>query len=162
LAGLDNSNYSETLAIKQVVTILGVKKSKSLFSEFKPESYELSVNPSDAVAHLEIIGSKTGRPSHRITLHQRKLKIIKAEIIPKNRKTSAVEVDRINHLPTFEQVRLHTKQAIYPGVYQIIIEYQSPKDRRAGLPENGVPNRELLPSIDEPAAWEAAQFELKS
>ncbi|MBX4197058.1 hypothetical protein KW801_00695 [Candidatus Saccharibacteria bacterium] len=138
-----------------------MKRTKSLFSEFRPERYELTLKFANNAGRLEILGNKVGRPSHRITLHQRKLRILKAEITPKGRKHTTVEVDRINHLPSFEQVRLHTKQILYPGTYQINLEYQLPESAASQLRKSS-PNRDLLPSIDEPESWAAAKFEIKS
>jgi hypothetical protein len=154
-------NYSKIIDGGQVATIQAVKKVRNLYSEFKPEHYKLSINPSQQLVHLEILGTKVGRPSHRITLHQRKLKILSAEIIAKGRKASAVEVDRINHLPTFEQLRLHTRQVLYPGTYQINIEYKLPENSKS-ISIAQPPSRGLFPSIDEPEAWQAAKVEIKS
>lgn len=138
-----------------------MKQAKTLYAVFKPGSYTLSLDSTRQVGHLEVLGYKVGRPSRRISLHQRKLKITKAEIASKGRKPSIVEVDRINHLPTFEQVRLHTKQMLYPGTYQIILEYKLPEAAQEGqLRKN--PDRNLVPSIDEPEAWAEAKFEIKS
>src|SRR3989344_6335309 len=112
-----------------------------LHIRFQPESYE--VNPSKG--RVKIVGNKMAPPSKRITLHQKGLKITGARIIRHDKKGDQVfTIARINHLPTFEQVRLHSQETLFPGPYEIIINF-SPK------PELGskLPKRELFPCIDE-------------
>jgi hypothetical protein len=154
-------NYSKIIVGGQLATIQAMKKAKSLYSEFRPEHYKLSIDLDKQIGQLELLGIKVGRPSHRITLNQRKIKITSAEIISKKQTASAVDVDRINHLPTFEQVRLHTKQALYPGSYQIKIEYKTLGNVAKNF-DKSTPSRDWLPSIDEPEAWATAEFEIKS
>lgn len=95
-------------------------------------------------------------PSQRITLHQKGLKIISAKIFRRDKAgQKEYEIKRINHLPTFEEVRLHTKELLYPGDYEIVLEY---KLKKSGAPK---PSREFLPSIDEPEAWQNSEFIIK-
>lgn len=131
-----------------------VKEDKRLNRQFQPQGYSLSIK--DDAAHLIISGRKMPPPNKRITFHQKGLKIISAKIIRKDKKgPQEYEIKRINHLPTFEEVRLHTKELLYPGDYEIVLEYQLKK------PPAPKPSREFLPSIDEPEAWAEATFELK-
>ncbi len=132
-----------------------MKKLKKLQLQFQPQSYELRFEPSGTQASLLILGNKVDRPSHRITLHQKKLKISAAKINRKDKK-GVVEfsVDRINHLNSFEEARLHTKETLYPGQYEILLEYQLPALQYTAM----TPSREIMPSIDEPEAWAKAQF----
>ena len=120
-----------------------------LHIRFQPESYE--VNPSKG--RVKIVGNKMAPPSKRITLHQKGLKITGARIIRHDKKGDQVfTTARINHLPTFEQVRLHTKETLFPGHYEVMINF-SPQPKL----ESGLPKRELFPCIDEPDAWSSVQ-----
>ena len=151
--GLVLVNLTKLLTEAQVATMSAMKKAKLLYSEFQPTGYFLSQN--DSTNTLVIVGRKVGRPSRRITLHQRKLKITDAKIEPESDKTSGVEIDRINSLASFEQVRIHAKQVLYPGVYKITISYKNPSSAVSH-------SRDFMPSIDEPEAWAKAKLEIKS
>lgn len=124
-----------------------------LFKYFQPERYLLS--ESEDMCQLIIIGRKMGPPSRRITLHQKGLRVLSASIHRSDKKAAAFDVDRINHITSFEQVRLHSAEMLYPGNYQINLSYQS-------AIKSDKPNRNWLPSIDEPAAWMQATLEIKS
>ena len=133
--------------------------SKKLNEAFLPERYELSLSGSEC--RLVIAGQKLPPPSQRISLHQKGLKIIKAEIVRADKRgPKEYEVIRINHLPTIQQVRLHTKELLYPGRYQIVLNYKLSPDKVKQLSELGdnKPNRELVPSVDEPEAWAVASY----
>lgn len=135
------------------------KKGSPLYKRFQPVKYVLKLK--SGTANLIINGKKLPPPSKRISLHQKNLKITKARIFQKtNRGSVEHEVVRINHLPSFEEVRLHTNQTLYPGNYEIILEYSLDKQRVAKL-KSSAPNRELVPSIDEVAAWKSAALEIK-
>ena len=109
------------------------------------------MNPSKG--QVKIVGNKLAPPSKRITLHQKGLKITSARIIRHDKKgDQQFTIARINHLPTFEQVRLHAKETLFPGHYEIIINF-SPKPKL----ESKLPKRELFPCIDEPEAWASVQ-----
>jgi len=145
-----------------------MKKVKKLISEFQPESYELSFLPSQQTTFIggtvKITGKKVGRPSKRIILHQKGLKVSTATITRRDKKLSTDrELSRINHLPSFEQVRLHAKDMLYPGQYIVELNYTiSPKTSDAlSKLKQGPPDRTLVPSIDEPEAWAKATFESK-
>lgn len=138
------------------------KKNVSLYGLFQPLSYSLSIDGNKC--RLVITGKKLPPPSKRITLHQKSLKITSAKIIRNDRRGSTEhDVARINHLPTFEQVRLHTGGMLYPGVYVIELNYQLNPIKLQQLKKIGdkKPSRDLLPSIDEPEAWPGASFEIK-
>lgn len=131
---------------------LVTKPRNELFNYFKPDSYALDMSAN--TWQLIITGRKTGPPSHRITLHQKGLKIVSAEIVRQDKTQTGFNIERINHLTSFEQVRLHTTEIQYPGVYQIRLSF-------TGGRRDAVPGRELMPSIDELAAWEKASLEIK-
>src|SRR5688572_25493423 len=96
-------------------------KSVSRLAEtFQPENYKLSIeiDAENMVfsGSVTIRGKKTGRPSKRITLHQKDLKITSAKIT-KHAKDSeeAVSISRVNLHKTFDEVRLHSNSLLYPG-----------------------------------------------
>ena len=59
---------------------------------------------------VTIKGKKVGRPSERITLHQKGLKVISATITRHDKKgNQTFEVERINLQKSYDEVRLHAK-----------------------------------------------------
>lgn len=101
---------------------------KRLFSEFKPERYELHLEPDRETmtfsGRVIIHGRKTGRPSQRLTLHQKGLKITSAKLTKLDKKGSLeVELERINIHNSYDELRLHGKDMIYPGNYIVEIDF---------------------------------------
>ena len=138
------------------------KRNVSLYDQFEPLNYQLFITGNKC--RLLISGKKLPPPSKRITLHQKGLKITDAKIIRNDKKGSSEhDVLRINHLPTFEQVRLHTAGMLYPGPYIIELNYQLRSEKLQALKALGdeLPSRDLMPSIDESKAWDIASFEIK-
>lgn len=134
-----------------------------LLQYFQPKQYHLET--SDGRSRLIITGKKIGPPSKRITLHQKGLKVTSAKIIRQDKRgPTEHEVIRINHLPTFEQVRLHTAGMLYPGPYVIELIYQLDPKKLEALKKLGanIPGRDLMPSIDEPEAWSISSVEIIS
>jgi aminopeptidase N len=71
-----------------------------------------------------ISGVKVGRPSKRLTFHQKNLKIKNVKVTFQGQKAVEVlKVSRINTHKNFEEVRLHFDSLIYNGRYQIEIDY---------------------------------------
>lgn len=109
--------------------------------------YELSVGK------INIIGKKMPPPAKRITLHQKGLKILGARIIRHDKKGNhEFTVSRINHLPTMEQVRMHTNETLFPGAYEVTVLFQG------GSNDTASPKRQQFPCIDEPQAWAKSQI----
>jgi aminopeptidase N len=158
-----------------------VKKVKRLYSEFKPEHYELWLEPDRQKQSFDgravITGRKTGRPSRRITFHQKGLKIKSARIFKNDNKGRLeLDLDRINLHDSFDEVRLHSKQQLFPGEYEIHMEFfgkitvpmhgiYACNFRLGGKPKQLIATqfeshhaREAFPCIDEPAA--KASFDL--
>jgi hypothetical protein len=132
-------------------------RERNLYKNFRPDKYSLEAD--GAQYRLIISGQKTGPPSRRISLHQKNIRVISAIINRVDRKGPvSYRADRINHLRTFEQVRLHTKEVLYPGRYQIDLKYRPGLKK---LKDLKLPSRSYLPSIDEPEAWANAEVEIK-
>jgi aminopeptidase N len=103
-----------------------------LFESFKPENYklEITLDPEGKKfsGYVSIRGYKKGRPSQRLTFHQKDLKITKVVVHKINKKGSSadgteIKIDRINTHKSFEEVRLHAKEMLYPGEYHIMLEF---------------------------------------
>lgn len=104
------------------------KKVKRLFEQFVPEHYQLQLQPDRETmtftGRVVIAGSKKGRPSQRLTLHQKDLRIHSATVEHHDKKGSKpISVDRINNHKAYDEVRLHTKQPLYGGKYSITLEF---------------------------------------
>lgn len=129
------------------------KTATSLYKFFQPASYKLAVAENHCQLFIE--GRKLSPPSKRITLHQKGLKIESAKITRLDKRGAAdYEIARINHMPTFEQVRLHTNEIMYPGPYVIELAC-SPAPTGKDLK-----SRDSIPCIDEPEAWASSLIEL--
>jgi aminopeptidase N len=158
-----------------------VKQVKRLYQEFKPENYRLQLEPdrekSIFSGRVVIIGRKTGRPSQRITLHQKDLKISSARLFRIDKgQESAIALDRINTHKTYDELRLHSGEKLFPGLYRIEIDFSG----RITAPMHGIypcnfklggkdkqliatqfeshHAREAFPCVDEPEA--KATFDL--
>ena len=132
------------------------KRAKTLYSDFQPQHYEYFLKPDSKntsySASVVIAGRKVGRPSYRITLHQKKLKLKSAKLTRNDKRAAVFTIDRINHLNNIDEVRIHTKEMLYPGSYKLELVYLLPELYST----SNRPNREVMPSIDEPEAWAAA------
>ena len=159
-----------------------MKKVKRLAHEFRPEHYKLWLNPDREAKQFQgkvtISGRKVGKPSKRITLHQKGLKFAGAKLIKKDKKgnTSELVVSRLNCHSGFDEVRLHADEILYPGEYEIYLEFSGHiTDAMHGIypcrfRHNGKDKqliatqfeshhaREAFPCIDEPEA--KATFDL--
>ncbi len=152
-----------------------------LFQQFQPSHYQLDLQPDrDAMTFrgtVTITGRKVGRPSQRLTFHQKGLKVTDATVVKKDKKgEQPVNINRINSQKAYDEVRLHASQMLYPGEYIITLEFHGKITR----PMSGIyPSffthdkadkqllatqfeshhaREAFPCIDEPEA--KATFQL--
>ena len=162
-----------------------MKKVKRLYSEFKPERYELYLEPDREnklfSGKVAIIGKKTGRPSRRITLHQKGLKINKAVAVKLEKGgKQTIELDRINTLNGVNELRLHAKDVLYPGKYRLEIEFSGKitepmhglypcnfeidgqKKQLIATQFESHHAREVFPCVDEPEAKAVFSLSLKT
>lgn len=104
------------------------KEVKRLFEQFAPTNYALEIKPDREAMKFSgtvvITGQKKGRPSSRLTFHQKDLKITSATLVHKGKKeTKEITVDRINIQKSYDEVRLHTTDMLYPGQYAVTLEF---------------------------------------
>ena len=104
------------------------KKVRRLYEQFQPENYGLTLcldrKAMTFSGTVTIHGKKTGRPSQRLTFHQKELKITAAKITKRDKKgDQPVEVVRINKQNSFDEVRLHAKGMVFPGEYTVTMEF---------------------------------------
>jgi aminopeptidase N len=150
-------------------------KVRRLYEQFQPENYNLSLKTNDESmlfsGTVRITGKKVGRPSERLTFHQKGLTITSAVITKKDKKgDQEFIVARINNQDSYDEVRLHCDQTLYPGEYTVSLEFEGVITR----PMNGIypcffdqdgtqkkliatqfeshHAREAFPCIDEPEA----------
>ncbi len=105
-----------------------MKKVRRLYEQFRSSAYvlELTVDPAamSFSGTVTIKGQKFGRPSQRLTFHQKDLKITTASVTRHDRKgDQQLAVARINRQKSYDEVRLHTKDMAYPGAYTITMEF---------------------------------------
>lgn len=152
-----------------------------LYDSFHPDHYDLYLDIDDHKltfsGKVVITGQKVGRPSHRISLHQKDLTILNANITYVGKHGDKdLTVDRINRQKTADEVRIHTAEQLLPGVYTVSVEFSGKiTDPMHGIyPSNFKHNgkdkhiistqfesnhaREAFPCIDEPEA--KAMFDL--
>jgi aminopeptidase N len=156
------------------------KKVKRLFEGFEPKNYKLEINPDrDSMlltGTVVIEGQKTGRPSQRITFHQKDLTITEATIQRGGKKPATITPSRISHHQSFNEVRLHADEMLYPGQYTVTLKFKGKitagmhgvypcyydingkKQALIATQFESHHAREAFPCIDEPAA--KATFDL--
>lgn len=99
-----------------------------LYEQFHPEKYTLELHPDPETLRFSgivtIVGKKVGRPSKRLTFHQKDLKITSATVTKHDKKGDVpVAIARINKQASYDEVRLHSDSLIYPGEYTITLEF---------------------------------------
>ena len=151
-----------------------------LYRQFIPENYKLTieVNPDKMTfsGHVVIFGKKVGRPSKRLTFHQKNLKISDTVVTNHAKDKKSIKIDRANNHKSYDEVRLHSPDLIYPGQYEVELSFEGKiTDNMTGLypcyfEHEGKKKqifatqfeshhaREVFPCIDEPEA--KATFDL--
>lgn len=133
-------------------------KERKLSESFVPASYELGLVGTATEAtrgKLKITGKKIGRPAKRLTFHQKGLRVTAAQLVKIDKKgRHHIEIIRINHHKNFQEVRLHTENMLFPGTYEIELEFVSAKPLSKEVLQNLSSSkyelRKIFPSIDEP------------
>ena len=105
------------------------KNVKRLYKSFIPANYTINLDPDRDTMRLSgtviIRGKKVDRPSQRLTFHQHDLKITEATITKHDKKKGdhKVAVTRINHHASFDEVRLHADDQLFPGEYTVTMRF---------------------------------------
>lgn len=157
------------------------KQAARLYKQYQPGSYKLDLSINKDKLSFEgsviISGKKVGRPSQRITFHQKGLKVSSASIIRhQNTGEQEILVDRIVTHKSYDELRLHAKDMLPAGSYTITINFSGKiSESMLGIyPSRFTHNkkehviiatqfeshhaREAFPCIDEPEA--KAEFDL--
>jgi aminopeptidase N len=137
---------------------------KPLSQDFQAHNYTIEKHPQESLVFVKITGLKTGKPSKRIAFHQQNIKVNSATVVS-SRKGKEIEhnITRINHLPRSQEVRLHSANMLYPGKYEIRLEFYGSEDVLKELissPLVDINLRRYIPSIDEPDQKSRATFNL--
>lgn len=161
------------------------KRATRLFNHFQPKHYDLKLNLDNQELKFDgrvtIIGKKTGRPSRRLTFHQKDLQIHSATITRHDKQgDQIIQVERINRHASFYEVRLHTTQNLLPGEYTVELGFGGDitqnmqgiypcEFKHGGVSKRLIATqfeshhaREAFPCIDEPEAKATFQLELET
>jgi aminopeptidase N len=105
------------------------KAVRRLFEQFQPKTYrlELRVDPEAMTfaGTVTVNGKKSGRPSERLTFHQKELRVTSATIAKLDKKGNVTDVPvaKINNQDSFDEVRLHTDEKLFPGDYEVTMKF---------------------------------------
>ncbi len=114
---------------KSVYLMLMSKNVTRLFEQFAPKHYDISIRLSDDKESFDgqvtIKGAKTGRPSKRIAFHEHGLDIRSAKVLKTDKKGNVEElpIQRINIQKSYDEVRLHFSENIFPGEYTVELAF---------------------------------------
>jgi len=102
---------------------------KRLYRQFRPENYQIEINPSTETesftGKVVISGIKVGPTSSRITLHQHGLKIISAKVVFHAKTGDKIlDINRINCQNKLDELRLHFESKIRSGHYSIELDFK--------------------------------------
>jgi aminopeptidase N len=154
---------------------------RRLYRSFHPTQYALALHPNRETmtfsGTVSITGNKVGRPSQRLTLHQKDLHILSVVVIKHDKKgDQPVNIIRTNIHASYDELRLHSGSMLYAGSYTITIAFEGTITQpmngiypsfftEAGIAKSLISTqfeshhaREAFPCIDEPEA--KATFDL--
>jgi aminopeptidase N len=102
-----------------------------LYTQFQPKSYDVTFDIDETAMRFSgtvtIHGKKVGRPAKRITLHQHGLNITGATVTKHDKKgDQSLVVARINNQDSFNEVRIHLEDMVYPGDYSVVVDFEAP------------------------------------
>lgn len=105
-----------------------MKQARRLYQQFQPQHYDLSLelnkNALTFTGTVTIRGRKAGRPSSRITFHQKGLKVASASVQFHGKQgEKTIEVSRLNTQESLNEVRIHTNEQLYPGEYTVSLTF---------------------------------------
>ena len=109
-----------------------------LYRQFIPENYKLTIEVNREKmtfsGHVVIFGKKVGRPSKRLTFHQKNLKISDTVVTNHAKDKKSIKIDRANNHKSYDEVRLHSPDLIYPGQYEVELSFEGKiTDNMTGL-----------------------------
>lgn len=149
---------------------------KRLYAQFAPTHYKLALTISEDKLTFNgtvvISGRRTGRPSERLTFHQKDLKVSEASIVAIDKKgiKKPLNITRKVLQNSYDELRLHTEETIYPGEYEVTLSFSGDITRNMDgiypcfFDDNGTQKqliatqfeshhaRQAFPCIDEPEA----------
>lgn len=105
------------------------KTVRRLYESFHPEHYDVTIelqpDTMTFTGSIVIKGKKVGRPSQRLTFHQKGLDVYEAFVRRSDKKGSKVyETTRINNHGSYDEVRLHCDDMLYPGEYTVMMSFR--------------------------------------
>jgi puromycin-sensitive aminopeptidase len=161
-----------------------MKKVKRLYGQFVPEHYdirfEISEDKRSFNGSVVIAGARKSRPSKRITLHQKGLRITNTKITHTDKKgqLKVIPIKRAVTQKSYDELRLHTDETLFSGNYTLSMNFEGKitKNMDGVYPcfyeEDGKSKefvatqfeshhaREAFPCIDEPEAKATFQLTL--
>jgi puromycin-sensitive aminopeptidase len=105
------------------------KNVKRLYGQFIPKHYDLKISISEDkksfTGSVVIDGERKSRPSKRITLHQKNLKIHSATLIAIDKKGTEheVHITRTVTQTSYDELRLHSGQDLFAGRYRLKLTF---------------------------------------
>ena len=150
-------------------------KINRLYDSLHPLRYELDLSLNSKAATFEGILNltfiKVKRPSKRITLHLKDLNVLSATLVKKEKNSDrTINIVRINIQKTYDELRLHCDELLFPGEYLLKLSYSGKiNEQMNGIYPSYFKNkkkseiiiatqfeshhaREAFPCIDEPEA----------
>lgn len=105
------------------------QKVKRLYEQFHPENYNLNITLDKKALRftgtIVITGKRVGRPSQRLTFHQKDLKVTAIKVVKRDKKGDRdISVTRTVLHKAYDEVRLHTTELLYGGSYTIELEFE--------------------------------------